>query len=91
MARLHIAAALASATFAAFIILQLLSSFGFPRLDLLQLRYVAPPKHQASYQIPIHSPSKESSVPCDGTEYLLGVGKADITGYTLSVTPTKLC
>lgn len=91
MARFHIAAALVSATFALLIILQLLSSFGFPKLDFLQLRYEAPFRQQESHRNPINSSATSSGVSDDGTQYLLGVGKADITGYTLSALATRSC
>lgn len=81
MARLHIAVALASAIFALLLVFQLFSNFGIPELDFLHLRPQAPLGHPLLHQIPINSPSANSGSLQDGTRYLLGVGKADITGY----------
>lgn len=81
MARLHIAAALASATFALLLVFQLFSTFGIPQLNFLRLRPQAPLGPPSLHQIPIDLPSANSGSLKDGTRYLLGVGKADITGY----------
>ena len=81
MARLPIAAALASASFVLLLVFQLLSSFGFPKFDFLHLRPEPPLGYPTSHQIPINPPSANFGSLKDGTRYLLGVGKADITGY----------
>lgn len=81
MARLQIATALASAAFALLLVFQLLSRFGLPKLDFLHLRPEAPLGYPTLHQIPINTPSASSDSLEDGTRYLLGVGKADITGY----------
>lgn len=81
MARHHLAAALASAFFALLLVFQLLSSFGFPKIDFLHLRPKASLEYPTLHQIPINSPGSNSDSLENGTRYLLGVGKADITGY----------
>ena len=80
MARLHIAAALATATLALLIISQLLSQYGWPEVDFLKLRYYYPTRAFASSQYPINNPYNEATSSEHAGLYLLGVGKADITG-----------
>ena len=80
MARLHIAAALATATLALIIISQLLSQYGWPEVDFLKLRYYYPTRAFASSQYPINNPYNEATSSEHAGLYLLGVGKADITG-----------
>lgn len=81
MARLHLAVAVASASFALLVVFQLLSSFGLPQLEFLDGRPESPLEHSALHQVPIKTPSVKPDSREDGTRYLLGVGKADITGY----------
>lgn len=81
MARLHIAVALASASFALLLVLQLLSTFGFPKLEFPQLRPEVPQGNPTLHQTPINPPGAHAGGAENGTRYLLGVGKADITGY----------
>lgn len=81
MARLHIAVAFAAASFAFLLVFQLLSSFSFPKLDFLHMRPEAHLRRPTLHQTPINSPSANSGGLENGTRYLLGVGKADITGY----------
>ncbi len=85
MARFQVAAALATATFLLLLILQLISTFGLPRLDFLHLQYDVYSTRFASYQIPIIAPGLESSREENGDQYLLGVGKADITGPVVEI------
>ena len=85
MARFQVAAALATATFALLLILQLISTFGLPRLDFLKLQYDAYTTHLVPHQIPIYASNLESAVVGNGDEYLLGVGKADITGPIVEI------
>lgn len=77
MARNHIIAALGAACFALLLIFQLISSFGFPEVIFLNLHRVDPLGAQASTQIPINP---NENITKDESLYLLGVGKADITG-----------
>jgi len=82
MARGHIAVALGAACFALLVVLQLVSTFGFPQVDFLNLYYV--PVHTgSSNQIPIDAELPSDYVSKNGSLYLLGVGKADITGYAI--------
>ena len=93
MARTPIAAALAIATITLLIIFHLISTFGLPRLDYLHLRYVSNgAKDVSPQQIPINPPTADHARPEDASMYMLGVGKADITGYVgdLSRTWQKL-
>ena len=81
MARLHLAVAMATATALLFVAFQLISSFGLPRLDYLHLRHVFEGLNDLpSNQIPISFPSPDYESSKDASTYLLGVGKADITG-----------
>lgn len=82
MARFHIAAALGAATLAILVTLQLISHFGLPELDFMHLANDAFTKGSTTNQYPINSPyDVVEELADDGTLYLLGVGKADITGY----------
>lgn len=82
MARFHIAAALGAATLAILVTLQLISHFGLPELDFLHLTSDAFTIGSPPNQHPINSPHDGlEELADDGTLYLLGVGKADITGY----------
>ncbi|KAA6411408.1 MAG: Neutral alkaline nonlysosomal ceramidase [Lasallia pustulata] len=85
MARHHIVAALASATFSLLVILQLLITFGFPQLDFLSIRYDATARESFSNQIPINSGLPDTEALEDDGLYLLGVGKADITGPVVEI------
>ena len=82
MARFHIAAALGAAILAILVTHQLISHFGLPALDFMHLTYDASPLWSTPNQYPMTSPSDVGKeVADDETLYLLGVGKADITGY----------
>ena len=82
MARFHIAAALGAAILAIFVTLQLISHFGLPALDFLHLTHDASTLWSTLNQYPINSPYDVGEEVADETNlYLLGVGKADITGY----------
>ena len=83
MARSRIATALATATAALFITFYLLTKLGLPELDFLRLSHEAGGSASGfrSQQTPLNPPSVAES-PQDGpSQYMLGVGKADITGY----------
>ena len=80
MARFHIAAALGTATLALLIFLQVASNFGLPELHYLNSKYHDP--SSATAFAPHQFPINPSQAPFgDGAQYLLGAGKADITGY----------
>lgn len=80
MPRGHIAVALGAACFALLVLFQLVSTFGFPQVGFFNLHYVS--VHTgSSNQIPIEPELPSDYVSQNGSLYLLGVGKADITGY----------
>jgi hypothetical protein len=82
MARFHIAAALATATVALLTTFHLISTLGLPEFEFLQLRYdYGQPSIVSSQQMPIEPFPEAESVADPHTQYLLGIGKADITGY----------
>jgi len=86
MARVHIAAALATATLVLLLMFQLLSTFGWPKLELLGLRYDDSSTGPAPDQFSINPPNPEPEVTAKhGAKYLLGVGKADITGPVVDI------
>ena len=80
MVRTHLAAVLGAACIALYVTIQLISSFGFPRLSFLNLHYVVDRQNERLPQVPIIPTSEDAPQPAEGTPYLLGVGKADITG-----------
>jgi len=82
MARFHIAAALATAIVSLLTTFYLISTLGLPELGFLQLRYdYGQPSIVSSQQMPIEPFPEAESVTDPHTQYLLGIGKADITGY----------
>ena len=81
MTRFHIAAALTTATVALLITFHLISTLGLPELDFLHLRYDNADTKVSSHQIAINPISVAKEPSGRQTQYLLGVGKADITGY----------
>ena len=83
MARFHIAAALGAATVVLLITLQLISHFGLPALDFTHLAKEAFTLGSTTNQYPLNSPyDGGEKYTHDGTLYMVGVGKADITGYS---------
>ena len=81
MPRLHLVVALATATALLFVTFHLISSFGLLELDYLHLSHVFEGLNNGpSNQIPISSPPLDQESSKDASRYLLGVGKADITG-----------
>lgn len=81
MARTPVAAALAIATITLLIVFHLISTFGLPRLEYFHLRYVFDgAKDNFPQQIPINPPTADYGGLEDASMYMLGVGKADITG-----------
>ncbi|KAK4694103.1 neutral ceramidase, partial [Lecanoromycetidae sp. Uapishka_2] len=86
MARFHIAAALATAAVVLILISQLLSTFGWPKIDFLALRYDSLSTGSAPNQFAINGPASEPAASTKhGAKYLLGVGKADITGPVVEI------
>lgn len=85
MARFQVAVAVAAATFALLLVLQLISIFGLPRLDFLHLQYDIYSTHSLPQQIPIYPPDNKPRIVENGDQYLLGVGRADITGPVVEI------
>lgn len=85
MARVHIVAALGTATLALLIIFQLLSQYGWPEVDFLGLKYYYQWTNSPSNQWPFNPASYEPASSEDGAQYLLGVGKADVTGPVVEI------
>lgn len=81
LARSPVAVALVATTFALLIMFQLLSYFGFPELHYFHWTFDPISNFRVRQQIPITSLNSGSVISDDETQYLLGVGKADITGY----------
>ena len=82
MALSQIAIALATATLALLFTFHLILTFGLPELDFWFPRHTIG-NHAAliSQQQPLHLIKGDDGSEQQGTQYLLGVGKADITGY----------
>jgi len=85
MARLHFAAALGTASFALLLILGLVLSFGLPQVDFWHWRYHESTDKASSSQRPIFPPNVETGNRGHGGTYILGVGKADITGPVVEI------
>ncbi|KAL9019898.1 MAG: hypothetical protein Q9185_002840 [Variospora sp. 1 TL-2023] len=85
MARSHIAAALAIASLGLLITFHLISHFGLPRLGFFRFSYDPDDTTTAPGQIPILPPVSQPSVFDHEPAYLLGVGKADITGPVVEI------
>jgi neutral ceramidase len=81
MARSHIAVALGAALVASLIIAQLVINLGFPKVDFWHLRLDQPYHASQHAQTQFVSEKQSGAQADDPASYLLGVGKADITGY----------
>lgn len=78
MARSHIAVAFGAAFFASLLISQLVLNLGFPQADFWHSRL-----DQSKHDVPqthIFSEKQAGDAAEDASQYLIGVGKADITG-----------
>ncbi|KAF2175716.1 Neutral/alkaline nonlysosomal ceramidase [Zopfia rhizophila CBS 207.26] len=80
MARSHIVVAIGAAFFASLIISQLVINLGFPQVDFWHWRLDQ--DHHDIQQTHLFSEkdAQANKVAADGSQYLIGVGKADITG-----------
>ena len=77
MGRSNVAAALAVAGLTLILIFHLIASWGLPHLDFLHLQYASGRLWKSTpHQRPLGLGGLS-----EGEPYLLGVGKADITGY----------
>ena len=81
MSRYHLGVALGAATFALLVVFQLISSFGFPNITFLNFHHIDFSGPGSNHQIPLSPDDSKENPSEDGSVYLLGVGKADITGY----------
>ena len=90
MAPKHLTAAIGAACVALFITIQMISTSGLPQFSFLRLYYVGNPRVISIPQIPINSILEDVSRTGKGTPYLLGVGKADITGYAALISNEPL-
>lgn len=80
MARSHVAAALAIASLGLLITFHLISQFGLPDVGFFRFSYDSDDITTTPGQIPLLPPTSQSAVFNHEPVYLLGVGKADITG-----------
>jgi hypothetical protein len=81
-ARYHLAAALGVACLALLVLFQLTTTFGLPQLDVWKA-YGLPLGSGSSSQAPGEpgfADFEQTEIRDTGSQYLLGVGKADITG-----------
>lgn len=78
MARSHMAVAFASALFAALLISHFVVTLGFPKTDSWHSRLDQDHKHREKTHL--YSGKQANDAADDPSQYLIGVGKADITG-----------
>ncbi|KAL8761569.1 MAG: hypothetical protein Q9194_007677, partial [Teloschistes cf. exilis] len=85
MARVHIAAALATACFGLLIAFHLISQFGLPDVGFFHFNQSKKPVNTAPNQIPFIPEESQAGADDGGPAYLLGTGKADITGPVVEI------
>jgi neutral ceramidase len=85
MARSHFVVALATALTTLVIISQLISSLGFPTVDFWHWRGEQL-LHDGTEQTHMYGAKQSGDVVDDPSQYLIGVGKADITGCVATAT-----
>jgi neutral ceramidase len=88
MARSHIAVALGTALVALLIISQLVLHLGSPTVDFWHAR-LDQTNHGAQQDHFISE--KQDGGLGDASSYLIGVGKADITGYVMNPSVKEVC
>jgi len=88
MARSHIAVALGAALVASLIIAQLVINLGFPVVDFWHARLDQ--TYTGAQQDVFNSEKQDGGQAGDASSYLVGVGKADITGWVARI-PTCDC
>ncbi|KAL9131372.1 MAG: hypothetical protein Q9217_000699 [Psora testacea] len=76
---------MATATLVLLLTLQLISTFGPPSVEFLHLRRYGSIASSYAYQHPITPADKVGNAAVKGTQYLLGVGRADITGPIVEI------
>ena len=90
MARSHIAVALGAALIASLIIGQLVVNLGFPSVDFWHARLDQ--TYNGAQQDSFFSEKQDGGAAAaaeDASSYLIGVGKADITGYGHETPPAR--
>ncbi|PSN72218.1 neutral ceramidase precursor [Corynespora cassiicola Philippines] len=80
MARSHIAIALGTALIAALIVGQLIASLGFPHVDFWHTRFDQDDGYYDIDQTNLFHGKQSGDAVDDPSSYLIGVGRADITG-----------
>jgi hypothetical protein len=80
MPRSRFEIALAATTFTVIVTVHLISSYGFPTLDFFDF-YQGQRWESGNYQHVFPGQTDWSGSNVEGDRYILGVGKADITGY----------
>ena len=80
MARSHIAVALGAATFVLLVIFQLASTLRIPELDFWHWTVQEQGNGIPQTHLFSEKDAAVNAVTAEGSQYLLGVGKADITG-----------
>lgn len=83
MAQSPIAAALAVTFLGLLITFQLISQFGLPNVGFFHFQRSTEDVTTAPNQTPLIPAGPQPAIPEDEPTYLLGAGRADITGYTL--------
>lgn len=78
MARSHVAVAIGASLLAALIVSQLVATLGFPNVDFWHGRLDQHDKAHEHTQL--FRPKQADDAADDPSQYLVGVGKADITG-----------
>ncbi|KAI9798719.1 MAG: hypothetical protein M1825_005001 [Sarcosagium campestre] len=85
MARSSIIVVSASAALLLLTIFQLLAVYGLPQLDFLRMHRVFDNSNDFSDQTPLGAPDSLHEHLDEGASYILGVGKADVTGPVVEV------
>lgn len=78
MARSHVAVALGAALIASLLVGQLILSLGIPNVDFWHWRLDQ--QYEPYTQTHLYKGKQASGAADDPSQYLIGVGKADITG-----------
>ncbi|KAL8695203.1 MAG: hypothetical protein Q9218_000241 [Villophora microphyllina] len=85
MARVHIAAALATACFGLLVAFHLIAQFGLPNVGFFHFEQNRDAVAAAPNQIPFGPANSQKATSNDEAAYLLGTGKADITGPVVEI------
>ncbi|KAL9584646.1 MAG: hypothetical protein Q9212_001982 [Teloschistes hypoglaucus] len=85
MARVHVAAALATACFGLLIAFHLISHFGLPDVGFFHFKQSTDGVYSAPNQIPFVPEESQPGADDGRPAYLLGTGKADITGPVVEI------